>query len=142
MAGDKQFNHSGGLSMRGKTKIYEIPEKSAKDIFNRKRVFVGFTGNADAFADALQYFWIPEGDHPKLKGVEMLALTDKGEIFHGSNMRNWMRIDEPFFSVGSGMHFAMAAMKSGKDPYEAVKIASEYDPNTGKGFNKLIMKEK
>ena len=141
MAGDKQFTHMGGLSMAGKTKIYELPENTAKMMFSNKRVFAGFAGNADAFADAIQYFFYPEGKAPKLKGVEMLLLNDKGEIYHGTNFRNWIQINEPFFSIGSGMHFAMGAMKSGKDPYEAVKIASIYDANTGKGFNKLIMKE-
>ena len=141
MAGDKQFTHVGGLIMKGKTKIHEIPETSAIKLFNNKKVFVGFSGNADSFGDAIQYFYYPEGKAPRLKEVEMLLLNEKGEIYHGTNFRNWLRIDEPFFAIGSGMTFAMAAMKCGKDPYEAIKVASQYDANTGKGFNKLSMKE-
>jgi ATP-dependent protease HslVU (ClpYQ) peptidase subunit len=140
MAGDKQFSHSGGTILRGKTKIYKLPQKSSLLLFEKSTVFVGFAGNADAFADAIGYLFVPNDTPPKLKGVEMLMLNDSGEIYHGSNFRNWLLIDEPHFAIGSGMQYAIAAMESGKDPYAAVKIASKYDVNTGMGFNKLVMK--
>lgn len=140
MAGDKQFSHSGGVVFTGKTKIYEIPTEAADAIFGNKRCFIGFAGNADAFADAIGYFWAPSDKPPKLRGVEMLMLNEKGEIYHGTSFRNWLMINDPFFAIGSGMQYAMAAMASGKSPYEAVKVASKYDVNTGRGFNKLEMK--
>jgi hypothetical protein len=140
MAGDRQFTHNGGMKMLGKTKIYEIPESSAMSIFDTKRVFVGFCGNADNFATAVGWLHLPEGKPPKVKDIEMLLLNDKGQIFHATNLVNWMRICSPFYSIGSGMHFAQAAMAAGKDPYEAVKIASTLDPSTGMKFNKLEMK--
>ena len=139
MAGDKQFSHSGGLIMTGKTKIHEIPADVSRDMFGVKRAFVGFAGNADAFADAIGYLFSPSDKAPKIRGVEMIMLTNKGEIYHATNFRNWLQICDPYFAIGSGMQFAMAAMASGKDPFEAVKIASKYDPNTGRGFNKLTM---
>lgn len=140
MAGDKQFTHSSGLMITGKTKIYEVPEQTAIDVFNTKRAFIGFCGNADSFGDVINWLWYPEEKAPRCKGIEMILLNANGQIFHGTNMRNWMLINQPFFSVGSGMQYAMGAMSVGKTPYEAVKIASKHDANTGKGFNKLEMK--
>ena len=139
MAGDRQFSHSAGVKMRGRTKIYEIPSEVSQEMFGNKRVFVGFAGNADAFADAIGYLHSPSESPPKIRGVEMLMLNERGEIYHATNFRNWLLIDQDHFAIGSGMQFAMAAMGSGKDPLEAVKIASKYDSNTGMGFNKLVM---
>src|SRR5574343_1039307 len=141
IAADKQFTHSGGIIFTGRTKIHEIPSNVANEMFGVKRAFVGFCGNADAFADAIGYLFSPSDNPPKIKGVEMLMLTDKGEIYHATNFRNWLQICDPYFAIGSGMAYAVAAMEAGKTPYEAVKIASKYDSNTGRGFNKLVMKE-
>ena len=66
-------------------------------------------------------------------------LNDKGEIYHATNFSNWLRICDKHYAIGSGMHFAQAAMASGKTPLEAVKIASKFDPSTGMKFNKLVM---
>ena len=137
MAGDKQFSHSGGIVFKGKTKIYQIPMEVSLDMFGVDKAFIGLAGNADSFADAIGYLFAPSEKAPKLRGVEMLMLTDKGEIYHATSFRNWLQINEPYFSIGSGMNYAVAAMASGKTPYEAVKIASKYDANTGLGFNKL-----
>lgn len=139
MAGDKQFTHNSGTILTGSTKIWDIPEASAKALFGCKRVFIGGAGNADHFGHIVNYLWIPEGKPPRIKDVEMLMLNDKGEIYHATTFSNWFRIKDPFFAIGSGMQFAIAAMSSGKTPYEAVKIASKYDAGTGKGFNKLEM---
>jgi ATP-dependent protease HslVU (ClpYQ) peptidase subunit len=69
----------------------------------------------------------------------MLMLTNRKEFFHATTLSNWMLINQPFFAIGSGMQFAIAAMEAGKTPYEAVKIASKHDPHTGMGFNQLTM---
>lgn len=137
MAGDKQMTHSGGTTMTGATKIYDLPEAAAMKIFNCKRAIIGFCGNVDSFADAVGWLHNPDDDPPKIKGVEMLLLNEKGHIYHASNLRNWTRLMDPFFAIGSGMHYAMAAMETGKTPIEAVKVASKFDANTGKGFNSI-----
>jgi len=137
MVGDKQFTHASGMKLTGKTKVYEVPHP---DVFQCKRAFIGFAGNADAFGKALGWLHDPTTKAPKLRDVEMLLLTDKGEILHGTTMHNWLQIPQPFMAIGSGMHYAMGAMAAGKDPYEACKIASKHDSNTGCGFVKLTMK--
>jgi len=41
-----------------------------------------------------------------------------------------VRIENDFFSIGTGAGYAMGAMHLGKSPAEAVEIAALYDPNT------------
>lgn len=140
MAGDKQFTHNG-MKMLGKTKIFEIPTLSCKELFGVGRAFVGFAGNADNFYIAQQWLETPDKKVPKLRGIEMLMLTDQGKIYHASQFENWMELGHKHYAIGSGMYYAISAMECGKNPYEAVKVASKYDPNTGMQYNKLVMKE-
>lgn len=139
MAGDRQFTHSRGIILTGKTKIYDLPTKVANTLFSADKAFVGFCGNVNNFATAIEWLHSPSDKAPKVKGIEMLLLNDKGHIYHATTLSNWMRICDPYFAVGSGMTFAVGAMASGKNPYEAIKIASKWDPDTGRGFNKLEM---
>lgn len=137
MAGDRQFTHSSGMKMLGATKIIEVPNPL---LFDVKRAFIGFAGNADSFGEIISFLHDPTGKPPKCRGVEMLMLTDKGRIMHGTNLSNWLYIQDKHYAIGSGMQYAQAAMASGKSPFEAVKVASKFDPMTGMAFNKLEMK--
>ena len=137
MAGDLQFTYGGHLKMKGKSKIFLIPDDTSKMLFNSKSAVIGFCGNADQFGPALAWLESLDGKPPKCKSLETVVLTKKGDIYHSAGLGNWMKVDDPFFAIGSGMQYAMAAMGSGKDPYEAVKIASKFDPMTGLGFNKI-----
>jgi hypothetical protein len=38
------------------------------------------------------------------------------------------------------VNYTIAAMEAGKEPIDAVKIASKFDPSTGLGFKKLEFK--
>ena len=134
MACDLQATHSGGIKFKIETKVIELPPKTAKDLFGVKKAFVGFCGSVDAWGEIHGWFYVPEGKPPKCRGIEMMMLTDKGEIYHATNMTNWTLIKEKQFAIGSGMQFAVAAMDSGKTPLESVKVASKFDPNTGMGF--------
>lgn len=139
MAGDRQFTHSSGMKMIGRTKIIDLP---MPEIFDAKRAFIGFAGSVDMWGDVINWLVDPTGKPPKCKNLEMLMLTDKGVIMHGTNLTNWTEICDKHYAIGSGMMFAQAAMAAGKTPYDAVKIANKYDPMTGMGYNKLVMKEK
>ncbi len=125
--------------MRGATKVLTLEGEIPKALFGVNKAFVGFAGNADVWADAIGWFHNPEDKPPKLKGIEFLMLTDKKQIFHGTNLRNWMLLSEKHFSIGSGMPYALAAMSVGKTPLEAVKVASKHDVNTGLGFLEYTM---
>jgi hypothetical protein len=137
MAGDRQFTHASGMKMLGAGKLVEVP---FPDMFKAKRAVIGFAGSADVWGNVVSYLHDPTGKPPKLRDIEMLMLTDKGEIFHGTNLNNWLIIKDKHYAIGSGMQYAQAAMASGKTPLEACKIASKFDANTGLGYTKVVMK--
>ena len=139
MACDLQATHSGGLMFKIETKIIELKPEIAKSMFGVKKAFIGFCGSVDSWGEINGWFHMPDGKPPKCRGLEMIMLTDKGEIYHATNLSNWTIIKEKIFAIGSGMHFAVAAMDSGKTPLEAVKLAAKYDPNTGMGYKSYKM---
>jgi hypothetical protein len=136
MAGDRQFTKDS-IKLIGRTKIYEVPG----DIVGAKRLFVGFAGRADQIGPSVMWLLNPAEKPHKLRDTEIIGLTDKGEILHTQDLVNWIELTQKFFAIGSGAGFAISAMECGKDPVEAIKVASKYDLQTGKGYTKLIMNE-
>jgi ATP-dependent protease HslVU (ClpYQ) peptidase subunit len=140
MACDLQYSYAK-MKFKGPSKIIQLPEKTSVEVFNNKKVFVGFAGEADKWALVINWFADPSQKPPKLgPSFEMLMLDDKKNIYHATDVRNWFKIHEPYFAIGTGMHFALAAMASDKTPLEAVKIAAKYDPSTGLGYKALHIK--
>lgn len=137
MAGDRLFTHASNMKLTGKTKIYEVPYP---DLFDCKKAIIGFAGGADSIGRVMNWLYDPGSKPPRLNGVEMVVLTDKGKIMHGSSVHHFTEVCDKFFAIGSGMTYAQAAMAAGKDPYEAVKIAAQFDSYTGGPFNKLTLK--
>jgi hypothetical protein len=130
------FTHQTGLKLTGATKIYVVPHP---DVFNCKKAYIGFAGGADTIGRVMNWLYDPSQKPPRVQGVEMLVLTDRGKIMHGSSVHSFTDICDPHFSIGSGMAYAQAAMAAGKDPLEAVKIAAKYDVYTGGPFTKMNM---
>jgi ATP-dependent protease HslVU (ClpYQ) peptidase subunit len=139
MVGDRQFTHSSGMKMTGKTKIYEIPEFTANSIFESKRVFIGFAGDTGSFGNILNWLYDPTGRVPKLGNVDLVMLNHRHEIYTAISLTNWLQMSQPFYAIGSGSEYAMGAMEAGKTPQEAIKVASKFDSSTGKGFTVLTM---
>lgn len=50
------------------------------------------------------------------------------------------RVSRPFHAVGSGRDYALAAMHLGRDAVEAVRVAAEFDVNTGGVLLKIPVK--
>jgi hypothetical protein len=62
--------------------------------------------------------------------VELLELrADSLYLYNGSLI--CYPIKEKFWAIGTGAGYAIAAMYLGKDPIEAIRIASLFDPGTG-----------
>lgn len=62
--------------------------------------------------------------------VELLELrADALYLYNGSLI--CYPIKERFWAIGTGAGYAIAAMYLGKDPVEAIRIASLFDPGTG-----------
>jgi hypothetical protein len=135
IACDLQATHSGGLKFKIKTKIIPIEQP----LVYPTKFYVGLCGNTDLFSDIISWFANPESYKrpPSGKGGDFIVLTADKKIFTFASPAQWLPIDQPFYAVGSGMNFAMAAMEAGKTPLQSVKIASKFDPLTGLGFKKV-----
>ncbi|MGH6820872.1 MAG: hypothetical protein ACREDU_08445 [Methylocella sp.] len=75
--------------------------------------------------------WLNGGEKPAdLENFVGLIITRAGAQFLGERL---MRepVLEPFYAIGSGAHFAIAAMACGKTAIEAVRLAERFDPYTG-----------
>lgn len=143
IASDLQYTY-GQTRFKGKTKIFDFPKEKAQFVLRTDRAYAGVAGNADQIAHLVE--WLHDGEPhskvPKLKNLELLVLTGEGKLYWGKGLSAFLQIDEPFWAIGSGMDFAIGAMKRGATPLEAVKIAAKSDVNTGLGFQEFKLKEK
>lgn len=99
-----------------------------------KKFIVGYCGDLDAVPDMLEYLDDITGKtKPPRAKLECVILTEDHKIFTFVNPSKWILVDEPCYAIGSGMHYALGAMKSGASPKEAVVAASKLDPHTGLG---------
>jgi len=62
--------------------------------------------------------------------IEAIELRPDG-IYVYEGILTAVRIKNEFYAIGSGAPYAMAAMRLGLSPKEAVAIAAEFDPGTG-----------
>ena len=135
MTCDLQFTHSSGLKFKGFTKCKVVSKLVSTSMFGAEKVIVGACGDADKMGMA--WAWLDDPTFfdkpPKFKGIEFVALTSDGDILTSANLFNWIKVDEPFYAIGSGSHFALGAMASGKSTKEAVQAASKLDHMTGMG---------
>jgi hypothetical protein len=62
--------------------------------------------------------------------IEAIELRPDG-IYVYEGILTATKIKNEFHAVGSGAHYALAAMRLGLSPAEAVSLAAEFDPGTG-----------
>ena len=62
-----------------------------------------------------------------------IVITPEGEMFHyeGNDITRAMKIDEEYYSIGSGSGYALAALKAGASPEKALDVAKEMDCYSG-----------
>lgn len=126
--------------MRTATKILELKQDVSQHLFNSNKSFVGFSGTAAGWGNAVAWFIDPSQKPPNLgNSVELIALTEEGDILHSTNIRVWTPVKEKHFAIGSGMPFALSALELGKTPKEAVLFASKRDAFTGMGVKEYTM---
>lgn len=89
-------------------------------------------GGADASEDIQRLYLslLKKAPPPALGHITALLMHPSGkvEIYEGNI---WARVHEPFYAIGTGAAFAVAAMKAGANARRAVKIATEMDPYSG-----------
>lgn len=139
IACDLQFTYGENVKMKGASKIIEFKGPWCKQFFNAEYAYVGFAGNVNKWCEVVSWITVSVDKIPKLKGIELLALTSNNELFYGSGLTHWMRLERPFFAIGSGSHLALGAMEAGKSPMEAVKVAAQHDVFTGLGYKEYTI---
>lgn len=109
-----------------------------------ERVGEFIIGACGSVGDCLLYSqWFKEGQPksaklPKTtKGFCGLAVHESGRIFEFVALGLCQEVNEPFYAIGSGTHFAIGAMAAGASPKKAVQIASKYERFTGFGLTIL-----
>lgn len=106
-----------------------------------KKFIVGLCGNIDTCLNVLEFFENPTTFKlPKgYKECEFVALTEDHKIYTFIDPRKWLEVNDKFYSIGSGCHFAMGAMQTGLSPLEAVKAACKLDRSSGMGITYYTM---
>jgi hypothetical protein len=67
---------------------------------------------------------------PKIENVSGLLVPPTGGLrLYEGNV--WLKVKEPYYAIGTGASFAMAAMHAGADAITAVRIAARMDPFSG-----------
>lgn len=132
IACDLQATHGGGFKFKVKTKLFEFDNP----IFYPTPFIVGYSGDLDVVPDVLDFISStdPKAKTPKQKTTEFVVLTKDHKIYTFINPTKWILVNEPNYAIGSGMHYALGAMKTGASPKEAVLAASKLDPHTGLGI--------
>ena len=93
-------------------------------------IFSG-AGNYEDFLLAADWYRDQSKDRPDIDSLGVLVLTQKGEILIGDEkLRLWPHAGK-FYAIGSGSHFVMGCMASGKTPEEAVKLTCKYMVSCG-----------
>lgn len=124
LAGDGQETfcalHESAMTLRDDcVKVFKLPDG---------RLFAGAHASEDI--ERLHQALIKNQAPPKLEDVSGLMIDRRRRVWHYEG-NIWQRIKMPFFAIGSGAGFAMAAMLAGATAVEAVKIGIRLDPYSG-----------
>lgn len=118
MAADRQTTH-------GDQKAFGVK------IFRVRETIIGMAGDAPLCEQYLE--WVEGGEKPDVDEdaeIDVLILTRNSLYFCSGNFTR-MKIDDPFYAIGTGSQAALAAMHMGANPVQAVEIACKIDPSSG-----------
>ena len=122
---------------------------SVTKVFRVNAGRIGIVGIDGGMASGLRLVkWIINGEKPEEypdcqkddnQYCHALFITSEKKILRYERQITPIEIEEPFFAVGTGRDFAMAAMALGKTSREGVLLASRYDENCGRGFDEMSL---
>lgn len=117
-------------------------------IFEHRTGLYGITGN---FAHGIAvYKWITEqGADPKLYPPNptnddygyLIHIDTNGKIWCYEGFPGPVKMEDPFFAIGSGREYATAAMYCGQTAVGAVQVASMFDIGSGQGVDFFTLEE-
>lgn len=79
----------------------------------------------------------PEKQKVRETYATVVQIDTDGKVWKYEDTPYPFRVEEPFYAIGSGRDFAIAAMHYGKSSLEAVLLASRFDPGCGNGVDAL-----
>jgi hypothetical protein len=102
-----------------------------------------FAGAGDLEGVSLFFDWRRNGgDMPTLDDdVDILEVCSDGIFLWGKKCIR-LHVNEDFYAVGSGSHYAMGAMAMGATPRKAIEIASRLDSDTGLPIESIKLRGK
>jgi len=136
LAADKRV--SFGNTLGTVRKIIYVPEH---------RAIIGACGSISQLMDFFAWFKRNSQkaeDYPKsfLDDSNPQAIVIKDDLVYIHEKSAYPTyIEQPFFAIGSGRDFAIAAMHCGKTAREAVEIACLYDAYCGNGVDEICRKK-
>jgi hypothetical protein len=69
----------------------------------------------------------------------ILLVNAQGAILQYESTPHPIEVENPFWAIGSGSHYAMAAMHLGRSARQAVEVACALDPGCGDGVDEIIL---
>lgn len=132
-AGDTDNGDPGYVVALNDVKIWKCPDGS----------LCGAAHTADQ-CDSFRRATEAGKDPPTLDNCEGLMLKPDGSLYHyeGTVWKKLDRKDFPFYAIGTGGRFALAAMKASADALRACQIAVEMDPWSGGVVSLLTIETK
>jgi hypothetical protein len=113
-------------------------------IFRVRGCLVGAAGDFDRIMESIAWFAagadpakLPPHHRSNDDFVGLLVIWPNGLIEKYERGPVPYKIESPFFAIGSGRDFAMAAMHMGRNSVEAVEVALALDSGSGNGIDTM-----
>lgn len=129
LVGDKQATY--GTTAVLVTKVFKVCR-------NKQTFLFGCSGDSDqckAYSDWAHALC----DKPEFTDLQIICINQQKEIFVTNQRLLWSKINKPYWAIGSGCDYAIAAMACGKTAEVAMAIATSLDIYTGLGFDKVTL---
>lgn len=119
MAGDGVETDEEMIVHKSLRKVFKLPD-------GRVVGFAGSSEQAHVMLDCMK----KKAALPRLEHAVGLMIDTNGKLWIYEGML-WRRFQMPFYAIGTGAYFAIAAMKAGADAVKACRIGAEMDPGSG-----------
>ena len=131
LAGDSLLTQDGAIDSEAR-KVYKL----------RDGTLLGFAGR---YEDGLVLLdWVKRGEpkegEPKRLSITAIKIAPSGEAFVCESRVKWWPLKEPYYAIGSGAPYGKTAMRLGLSAHQAVRIAAEFDWQTGGKIHKVTNK--
>ena len=118
------------LAADTQSSLYRLPVRKIYRL-NEHKHFYGACGDVQICRAV--HAWLMGEDKPALSDADKFhgLLIEDGKVFTLESRLIKIPHDSPFIAIGSGRDFAMGAMACGKSAADAVRIAMQFDVDTG-----------